>query len=75
MAVAMVVGNDFKFTLIGPSTTLTALLASKLRETPAGLLHSGLIYIALILLMLTLGLNLAARVALVERTARRAASR
>ena len=79
MAVAMVIGNetDFTGTIVGPSNTMTSLLANKLREIPQGgmpVYHDSLIYIALILLVLTLTVNFTARF-LVERTTRKLARR
>ncbi len=59
MAVAMLIGNSQRFTLslFSPSNTLSALLANQFAEAD-GLQISALMYVALILIALTLGTNL-----------------
>lgn len=59
MAVAMLIGNSQRFTLslFSPSNTLSALLANQFAEAD-GLQISALMYVAFLLVMLTLGTNL-----------------
>ncbi|MBX9741976.1 MAG: phosphate ABC transporter permease subunit PstC [Chthoniobacterales bacterium] len=58
MAVAMLIGNSqcFTLSLFSPSNTLSALLANQFAEAD-GLQISALMYVALILVILTLGTN------------------
>lgn len=59
MAVAMLIGNSQRFTLslFSPSNTLSALLANQFAEAD-GMQVSALMYVAFILVILTLGTNL-----------------
>lgn len=59
MAVAMLIGNSQRFTLslFAPSNTLSALLANQFAEAD-DLQISALMYVALILVLITLGTNL-----------------
>jgi phosphate transport system permease protein len=70
MAVAMLIGNSQRFTLslFSPSNTLSALLANQFAEAD-GLQISALMYVALILIVLTLGTNLLGEV--ISRRAQR----
>ena len=76
MAVAMVLPYDvnFKWSMIGGGTTLTSMLASNFREPKSELATQSLTYLALILLVLTLTMNLLARL-LVKSFAARSAKR
>jgi phosphate transport system permease protein len=58
MAIAMLIGNSQRLTwsLLSPSNTLSALLANQFAEAE-GIQVSALMYAALVLVIMTLGVN------------------
>jgi phosphate transport system permease protein len=62
MAVTMIIGNsnELKLSLLAPSNTIASLLASQFAEA-RGLQISALMYAALILMVITLAVNMAAQ--------------
>ena len=68
MAVAMLIGNSqrLSWSLLSPSNTLSALLANQFAEAD-GIQVSALMYAAGVLVMLTLGVNIAGE-AVLRRT-------
>lgn len=71
MAVTMVIGNraDISFSLFNPSHTLASVLANEYAEASGDLYHASLMEIALILFVVTVLLNILARL-LIWRVAR-----
>ncbi|GAC1514644.1 MAG: phosphate ABC transporter permease subunit PstC [Chloroflexota bacterium] len=72
MAVQLVIGNNlqsFNASLVGQGTTITATLVNQFSEATSDLYRASLIELALILLMVTVALNVVARL-LVWRVAR-----
>lgn len=76
MAVTMVIGNrhDLSASLLAPGYTLASLLANEFGEASTDRHHAALMAVALLLLVLTLAVNAAAR-ALVRRVRGGAAAR
>lgn len=62
MAVTMIIGNSMKFTtsLLAPANTISAMLANQFGEAD-GIQVSALMYAALILMVLTFGVNILAQ--------------
>jgi phosphate transport system permease protein len=63
MAVTMVIGNSFKVpkSLFDPAHTISSGIASQFPEASAGVFIGSLIYLALILFVISLAINIAAR--------------
>jgi phosphate transport system permease protein len=63
MAVTMVIGNSFKIphSLFDPSHTIASAIASQFSEASQGVYIASLIYLALILFVISLLINIAAR--------------
>jgi phosphate transport system permease protein len=76
MAVAMLLpnSNEFTWSLLGSGSTMTTQLANSYREAKSPLQIQSLTYMALVLLVVTLVINTAARV-LVYRSTRRSATK
>ncbi len=76
MAVAMVIGNNnqIEFSPFAPAQTMASLLANEFREASGGLYQSSLLYVALILLVMSLAFNVVARWLVVGKGARTAAA-
>jgi phosphate transport system permease protein len=72
IAVTMVIGNnlDLTFSLLHPGYTMASIIANEFTEATYDLYLNALIEIGLILFVITLGLNLLARL-LIWRVARR----
>ena len=70
MAVTMVIGNSYKLTasLFSPGTTIASKIASEFGEASSGVFVSSLIELALILFIVTLLVNVIARVLLWRMT-------
>ena len=70
MAVAMLIGNSqrLSWSLLAPSNTLSALLANQFAEAD-GIQVSALMYAAALLVIMTLGVNMAGE-AVLRRTQR-----
>jgi phosphate transport system permease protein len=64
MAVAMVIGNSNQLTafLFSPGTTIASRIASNFGEASNALMRASLIELALILFLITLSVNVIARV-------------
>lgn len=62
MATTMIIGNsnDFSFSLLAPGNTIASLLANQFAEAK-GLQVSALMYAALVLIVMTLIVNVAAQ--------------
>ncbi|MBY0263337.1 MAG: phosphate ABC transporter permease subunit PstC [Phycisphaerales bacterium] len=76
MAVAMVIGNNNQIELspFAPAQTMASLLANEFREASSELHRSSLLYVALILLVMSLTFNIVARQLVVGKGARTAAA-
>jgi phosphate transport system permease protein len=63
MAVTMVIGNQFRIpkSLFDPAHTISSGIASQFPEASAGVYIGSLIYLALILFVISLVINMAAR--------------
>src|SRR5205807_124275 len=63
MAVTMVIGNNnsINYSLFAPGTTISSLLANEFQNADSPMYVHALVYLALVLLVLTLFLNLCAR--------------
>jgi phosphate transport system permease protein len=63
MAVTMVIGNSFKISssVFDPSHTIASAIASQFPEASAGVFIASLVYLALILFVISLAINIAAR--------------
>ena len=74
MAVTMVIGNrpEISASIFAPAYTIASVIANEFAEVTAGLHMSALVELALILMVITLLLNLVARL-LVQKTGSRAA--
>lgn len=71
MAVTMVIGNrpEISPSLLAPSYTISAVIANEFAEATTPLYISALLYMGLVLLLVTVAVNILARV-LVARVAR-----
>jgi len=72
MAVAMVIGNNNQIVLspIAPAQTMASLLANEFAEAGPGMHRASLMYVAVILLVMSLGFNIVARYFVVGRGGR-----
>jgi len=76
MAVTMVIGNNnqIKSSIFAPAQTMSSLLANEFSEASTDMHRSALTEVALVLLVMSLIFNIAARVLVVGRSAKAAAA-